>query len=243
MTSEEVASPLNSGSKSHWDLVAGLGPPGLGRSEADMTNRVFAPLIIGITGKRDLKGKDETVRAALNEAFERLDSAFPNTPKILLSALAEGADTVAAEEALRRAKAPPECGASGCAWKVVGLLPFPVEQYIADFDQRASNRLVELCKTITTHVVAPLRRTEDGESHFAWAELARHPTGNPERTAHYEQTGLYIADQCLVLIAVMDGEERPAKIAAQLASLTTVSEVTLMRAVAISSIGAKSCLG
>jgi hypothetical protein len=97
-----------------------------------VSDRVFAPLIIGITGKRDLEGKDEAVRAALSAAFDCLDRSFPTTPKILLSALAEGADMLAAEEALRRADRKRESDRPACPWQVVALLPLPLKLYLQD---------------------------------------------------------------------------------------------------------------
>jgi hypothetical protein len=177
---------------------------------AIVTDRVLAPLIIGITGKRDLNGKDEAVRVAFREVFERLDSAFPNTPKILISALAQGADTIAAEEGLRRSIRHRAANTSGCSWTVVALLPFPLELYKEDFDQANADRLVQLCEELPTRVLDPLRQPGqhfEPAPPYIWAELSRRPEGNPDRTAHYEQVGLHIADQCALLIAVMDREE------------------------------------
>ena len=64
--------------------------------EDSIADPTLAPLLIGVTGKLDLKGADAAVRAALDAAFERLDARCPGTPKVLVSALARGADTVAA---------------------------------------------------------------------------------------------------------------------------------------------------
>src|SRR5437773_400418 len=59
------------------------------------------PLVIGITGHRDLRGED---RAALEQQvrgiFMDLRNRYPATPLYLLSPLAEGADRLVARVAL-----------------------------------------------------------------------------------------------------------------------------------------------
>ena len=52
-----------------------------------------------MTGKRDLPMGEAAVRKALELIFERLDARCPHTPKVLLSMLAAGTDTVAARSA------------------------------------------------------------------------------------------------------------------------------------------------
>ncbi|HYC12652.1 MAG TPA: hypothetical protein VEC75_00285, partial [Stellaceae bacterium] len=80
-----------------------------------MSGRVLAPIVIGITGKRELNGRENAVRSAIQRLLQRLDDRYPNGPKILLTALAEGAATIAAEEALGRMD-----------WQVVASLPLPL---------------------------------------------------------------------------------------------------------------------
>ena len=177
---------------------------------------VYAPLIIGITGKRDLQGKDAAVAKAFRDLFELLDEKFSHTPKILLSALAQGADTIAAEEALAHAERQRTAGRPGYAWQVVAVLPMPIEQYAQDFDAAGATKLRELCARVRTEVLDPLYRPEPGSRFalgppFAWSELAR-ANGNPDRSAHYEQVGLQISDQCGLLVAVMPRGEQPDKI-------------------------------
>jgi hypothetical protein len=179
-----------------------------------MAQRVFAPLIIGITGKRNLDGKDAAVRAALREAFALLDRHFANTPKIVLSALAQGADLIAAEEAVRHGDE--QRGRNGCSWQVVTPLPLPLTLYLEDFDEHHAKRVCDLRRRIKIRVLPPLYRPVPGSPFargqpFARAELHRQERGNPARSAHYEQVGLHIADQCGLLIAVMPRDEQPEK--------------------------------
>jgi hypothetical protein len=186
----------------------------MGSAEVE-TVVVYAPLIVGITGKRDLKEKDDAVAKAFRELFELLDKEFSHTPKILLTALAAGADTIAAEVALDHADRQRKATPPGCTWQVVAVLPMPIAQYEEDFDAAGKAKLRDLCSRVRTDLLEPLHRPDPASrfamgSPFAWAELAR-GNGNPNRTDHYEQVGLHISDQCGLLIAVMPGGEKPDK--------------------------------
>ena len=76
------------------------------------------PILVGLSGKRDLGGQDAAAAAALDTAFDRIDAAFPHAPKVLVTGLAAGADMLATEIALRRR-----------AWRGFALLPFAREAY------------------------------------------------------------------------------------------------------------------
>jgi hypothetical protein len=183
-----------------------------------MAERVFAPLIVGITGKRKLNGKEAAVRAALRQAFELLDRHFRDTPKILLSALAQGTDLIAAEEALRYADEQAKSNPPGCSWQVAAPLPLPPELYLEDFDDEDSERrFKDMLGRVQVDVLEPLLQPVPGHPFergkpFAPDDLHRTQGANRDRTAHYEQVGLHIADQCGLLIAVMPGGEEPKKI-------------------------------
>src|SRR5690242_2419409 len=76
------------------------------------------PIVVGVVGHRDLPPDTATrdkLKAAVRKVFEELDEAYPNSPKILLSPLAPGADQLAAEVALEPARS---------AWSVRAPLPF-----------------------------------------------------------------------------------------------------------------------
>jgi hypothetical protein len=169
---------------------------------ADMTQYGRATVVIGITGKRDLKGKDDAVRAALRAALETLDTRFPHTPKILLSALAEGADTIAAEEALAR----PD-------WQVVAPLPLRLDLYLQDFGPPAAERLRTLLRDPRVRMIELDPLIDASGKPFEPAALARQPNGsNESRSLHYEQVGLFIVQNCALLLAVMEADERPGRI-------------------------------
>ena len=107
-------------------------------------------------------------------------------------------------------------GAPGCSWQVVAMLPLCLDLYLQDFDAAGQQRLRDLCAGIPGNVLPPLRRPQPGlpfalGTPFDCAELVR-ANGNPNRTDHYEQVGLFIAGKCGLLIAVMDRDEQPAGI-------------------------------
>jgi hypothetical protein len=62
---------------------------------------VRAPLIIGITGHRDLRPQDlEALSEQVRQILRKLKSRYSSTPLVMLSALAEGTDRLAAKVAL-----------------------------------------------------------------------------------------------------------------------------------------------
>lgn len=175
----------------------------MGRWSANMTPYGRATVVIGITGKRDLKGKDDVVRAALRAALEGLDTRFPHTPKIMLSALAEGADTIAVEEALVRPN-----------WQVIAPLPLRLDLYLQDFAPPAAERLRGLLKDPRVRMLEldPLIDQTTGKP-LEPAVLAREPnSSNDDRSLHYEQVGLFIVQNCALLLAVMAADEQPGRV-------------------------------
>ena len=171
------------------------------------------PILIGITGKRDLKGQDELVRERLRQAFDILDQRLPNAPKVLLSGLAVGADSIAAELVLARRN-----------WLIAAVLPMPLETYAHDFaDVPASpcqagartdrQRLEQLLAhpKVRTRVLTPLRNPATG-CRCGIEELENRPGApNPLRLQHYEQLALWLAEAATLLIAVMPTAEQPGR--------------------------------
>jgi len=172
--------------------------------------RPVLPLVVGISGKRDLRGRDEAVRTALTALFDRLDDYCPGSDKILLTGLAEGADTIAAEAVLGREH-----------WRVVAALPLEPALFREDFAPGATDHPEKLGdldrlladERIVQRPLRPLRDRPRGKP-LAAAALRRAPPGssNPERTAHYEQLGLFLARHCGLLIVVMDRDEKAGRL-------------------------------
>src|SRR5215469_15927105 len=85
------------------------------------------PLVIGVTGHRDLRDEDvPQLEAEVERIIAGLRSDYLDdgneTPIIILSALAEGADRLVARVALRQ-------GA-----RLIAPLPMPREEYRRDFE-------------------------------------------------------------------------------------------------------------
>ena len=161
------------------------------------------PFFVGITGKRDLQGQDAAVRLALDAAFDLLDRRMPHTPKVLLSSLAAGADTIAAEAAVGRQ-----------GWTILAPLPFTAEVYEADFpDPSDAERLHALMAHPRVRVLelCPLRRAGSGRRYVP-REIARTTPSSTARTLHYEQAGLYIVERCGILIGVVGSDETPGRV-------------------------------
>jgi hypothetical protein len=163
--------------------------------------RALAPLMIGVTGKLQLGHADEAVRTALDRAFDRIDERCPLTPKILLSALASGADSLAALAAKDRP-----------GWRVVAPMPLNVELYSEDFERADREMFDRLRRDPKVRVITldRLRRGDGASVVFDDEDLSRRTkTSSDPRDFHYEQVGLYIAERSAILIAVMKIGEAP----------------------------------
>ena len=147
-------------------------------------DRLVTPLIIGVTGHRDIVDDElEGLRRRIAEFIAELKTRFPATPIRMMSALAEGADRLAARTAL-------DAGAS-----VQAVLPMPAEEYSKDFvsaesrDEFAS--LCSRCEVLTLPFKSDM--TSGG------AIIGR------ERDHYYANVGMFISAHCHILLALWDG--------------------------------------
>jgi hypothetical protein len=144
------------------------------------------PLYIGITGHRDIRDEDkaplkELIKKILNEKIRQC----PDTPIVLLTPLAEGADRLAAWAAI-------ECGIS-----FISPLPLPVDEYRKDFLTAESLQEFDVLL----------------EKSALWFEIPLAHGTHPEdlqkdkskRDEQYYQIGFYIARYSQLLIALWDG--------------------------------------
>jgi Ca2+/Na+ antiporter len=82
----------------------------------------LAPIVVGVTGHRDLRPDDiRSLEAKVKEIYSGLHSSYPNTPIVTLSSLAEGADRLVARVALMQ-------GSS-----LIVPLPMSANEYEKDF--------------------------------------------------------------------------------------------------------------
>ena len=151
------------------------------------------PLIIGVTGHRDLVPEDlPRLKELVREVFQGLRVKHKDTPLVLLSPLVEGADQLVAEVALEQ----------GVNAQLVAVLCWPVE-FEPDKSPRGGSltRFQELLSCADKVVSMPL--DEDGRTLAAseWKVFAEQ---------RYELVGKYIARHSQLLIAIWDGDEREA---------------------------------
>ena len=142
------------------------------------------PLIVGVTGHRDLVNTElPQVRARVAALLSDLQSQFPGLPMCVLHGAAEGADRLVADVAL----------AMGC--RVINVLPMPKVLYATNFSGASLDAFNHLCKQGET-IELPLC---EGVSEQAVGE------GGPGRDQQYARVGSFIAAHCHILLALWDG--------------------------------------
>lgn len=149
------------------------------------------PLVIGVTGHRDLRPEDvAALESQVRRVLEGLRTAYRSTPLVLLSPLAEGADRLVARVAL------------GLGIRLIAPLPLPRALYEGDFGPEGSpsrKEFAELLQRVEEIFELPLL---DGRT----AEDVAKP--GPARDRQYAQVGGYIARHSQILLALWDGGAR-----------------------------------
>ena len=150
--------------------------------------RGYLPLVVGVTGHRDIRRQDaRRLKREVDGVFRKLKEAHPHTPLIVLSPLAEGADRLVARVGLRR-------GA-----KLIVPLPMPVELFVADFASERSRREFRLlCDRADAVYAVPFADPEYGPDV---------PLTGVVRDRRYAAVGAYVAVNSDVLIALWDGDK------------------------------------
>ncbi|MGB9430531.1 MAG: hypothetical protein WCC11_11765 [Gammaproteobacteria bacterium] len=157
-------------------MVETLGP--------DKTTTGPLPLVIGVTGHRDLAQQDiPHIQESLAVLFACLRRQYPHTPLRLLSPLAEGADRLVAKVAL-------EHGA-----ELVVPLPMPEAEYRKDFPHTLSE--FDALKAQASIVYTPPPPTEAANQD---ADLS-----GSRRDACYENVGLHIVKHSQLIVALWNG--------------------------------------
>jgi hypothetical protein len=172
------------------------------------------PIVLGVVGHRDLPPDQATLsqlEAALRQVFEEFDQAYPNSPKILLSPLAPGADQLAVKVALERP-----------CWSVRAPLPFEPDVFLqsTSFQTADENhnkvpdvagrkefeRLLghERVEWFVVPVPPEMRR-----SAAEWEQVVSGRPGEADedkelRRACYANPGGYIVRHCHTLLALWD---------------------------------------
>jgi len=141
------------------------------------------PLVIGVTGRHDLREQDrDELRAQVMSIFEHIQRKYRHTPLVLLSALAEGADRLVARVAL-------DIGA-----RLVPVLPMSREEYKQTFPATDDESRGVLHGNNTLQPIVIPSATNDRANAADPTMLQRLPAG------------VFIARRCQILIAVGDGQ-------------------------------------
>lgn len=152
------------------------------------------PLVIGATGHRDLRDENlPALEREVREAIKRLKRDYlhddKETPLIVLSSLAEGADRLIARVAM-------QLGA-----KLIAPLPMEPAEYRRDFEAGLKPGAAEEFDRLKGQALAaPVMRFAEGNTPENVREESR-------RALQYREVGLFIVRHCHVLIALWNGEE------------------------------------
>jgi hypothetical protein len=152
------------------------------RIEADHPSAGLVPLVIGVTGHRNLDPADYPLyRARIAELLDYLRSHYPATPLRMVSALAEGADRLAAEVGL----------AHGC--ELLVCLPMEATEYERDFPDTVEEFRGLLGQVAPENVFVLEPSVPAGTTPADLRELC------------YREVGLYVSGRCHILLALWDG--------------------------------------
>jgi len=150
--------------------------------------RYSAPLVVGVTGHRDLAPAEiPGIRGRVREFLMHLHSEYPDRDLVVLTPLAEGADRLVANEAL------------DLGLPVTVVLPMPRALYAEDFRTVESRAEFDrLCAAATDLFELPLTAGNTPGS------VDGH---GPNRARQYAQLGVFLSAHCHVLLALWDGRE------------------------------------
>jgi hypothetical protein len=145
------------------------------------------PLVVAVTGHRDLLPAElPAIRRGVRALILELRDAYPDRAITLMSALAEGADRLVAEEAL------------DIGIPLVAVLPMSREHYVRDFTAPGSPQEFDrLCDAAADLFELPLV-VAGGVSPVAEAGV--------DREAQYAQCGVFLCAHCHILLALWDGK-------------------------------------
>ncbi|MFZ4592355.1 MAG: hypothetical protein ACOYN6_15245 [Ignavibacteria bacterium] len=169
---------------------------------ANISNKIvkenLVPLVFGITGHRDIRDEDkEILKDIVKNYFRKFAKDYPETPILLLSPLAEGADRLVALSFLELRRED-EFFQDKNKFKLVVPLPMAKDEYLKDFmDEYSTKEFNELLDQAELFFELPI--VNNNVQSFI--------NDNDFRKKQYAQLGAYIVQNCQVLIALWDGIE------------------------------------
>ncbi len=154
----------------------------------------LAPLVIAFSGHRDLFEDDyEDITEAIGDNLVKICELYPNTPVVVLTGLAEGADRLAAEAVERIRKS----GKHRLSY--LPVLPMPRAYYEKDFASEASRG--EFLRLIEGRDVVEIPLQEGNSP--ALMEDVRFAG----RDRQYEALAAYLVRASQILLVVWDGDK------------------------------------
>lgn len=147
------------------------------------------PLVIGVVGRCSSQGYDDPVKQQTQYILQTgVKELYPNTPLILLSTLAEGANRLVVDEALK------------CGIELIVPLPLPRPDYESDFgdlDQFNLRLEKKAARWFEMDLVPGFTRETIADKN------------GEHRNLQYALADAYIARYCQILIALRDSREQP----------------------------------
>ncbi len=151
----------------------------------DSATAARSPLVIGLSGHRNLhSGCEAHLVEQVRIFLDHLRQRMPQTEIRIMTGMAQGADLLVADLALR------------AGLQVDAVLPMPLDQYLSDFDAGSASGLKSLL----------------GNSNVRCVELtlpaphAGAAQGAIDRDAHYSNLTDVLIDKCSLLLALWDGQ-------------------------------------
>jgi len=146
------------------------------------------PLIVAVTGHRDLVAEEiPVIRERVSTFLTTLLNEYPDRGVSVMSPLAEGADQLVAEEALRLG--------------VPLIVPLPMTRnlYVKDFESiKAREQFDFLCARAAEIYELPMTPGNTIESIGKYGEA---------RDQQYAQLGVFLCAHCHILLAIWDGKD------------------------------------
>lgn len=166
-------------------------------------NNYQIPCVVGITGHRDLVPEQiPEIKSLVRDIIVSQLEQYPNTPVVVMSPLAEGADTVVAQVALDLREMPEYQDRVA----LYAPLPLELDLYRQDFQGQALdelNRLIDCsdeCFTIEPHL-------DWSGADASKLSLDVDPNYSTERNVQYSQIGTFVARHSNILVALWDGTD------------------------------------
>ena len=165
--------------------TAGAGfDPWTGVRGAGARSEFAVPLVVAVTGHRDLVPAEVPgIRARVSQMLAALRDAYPHRAVLVMSALAEGADRLVAQEA------------RALGLSIVVALPMARAEYSKDFVAPGSlEEFDRLCMDAVDVYELPALPADPG------ADAAT------RRALQYAQCGVFMCAHCHILLALWDGK-------------------------------------